>query len=199
MTKSGMSHYQPDAENAQPPALPKKPSSIPRFMGVVHLVFGGLSLVSAVIGLFKGGTLAETLQTEMGAMEGAGAISFSASSLELLSGVDQANGWLLWLDLLVCVAMVAAGIGLVKYKKWGRSISNVYVSGSLLVKVLHGYIILVLAKPFLEAFVAENENFSVVGVGGIQGLLVAFVVIGGLYAVITLFIVNMKSSRLSLH
>jgi hypothetical protein len=46
-----MSSYQTDGENAQPPALPKKPSSIPRFIGIVHLVFGG----EAVLGGLRGG------------------------------------------------------------------------------------------------------------------------------------------------
>jgi len=194
-----MSPYQADAENAQPPAIPKKPSSIPKVIGVTHLVLGGVSLVSAIIGLVKGGTFSSTLQSQMGGAEGAGAVSVSSSSLELLSGVDQANMWLLWLDLLVCLAMVAAGIGLIKYKKWGRSISNIYVSGSLLVKVFNGYILLVLAKPFFEAFVAENEVLQLIGVGGLQVILGASVVFGGFYAIATAIAVNMKSSRLSLH
>ncbi len=193
-----MSPYQPDAENAQPPALPLKPSIIPKVMGITHLILGGVSLASAMSGLLSGDSLSSAMGTQVEAMEGVGAISVSPSTLALLSGVDQANVWLLWLDLLVCMAMIVAGIGLLKYKKWGRSVSNVYVSGSILVKVLNGYIVLVLAKPFLEAFVVENEEFSVVGVGGIQGLLVAFVVFGGFYAIATAFVVNVKSSRRSL-
>ena len=94
--------------------------------------------------------------------------------------------------------MVIAGIGLVKYKKWGRSVSNVYVSGSLLVKVFSGYILLVLAKPFFESFVAENEVLQPVGVGGLQAILGVSVVFGGFYAIVTAIVVNMKSSRRSL-
>lgn len=194
-----MSPYQADAENTQPPALPKKPSSIPKFIGIVHLVFGGLSLISSINGLFMGGSLTETLQSQMGGAGGAGAISVSSSSLELLSAVDQANVWLLWLDLLVCTAMIWAGIGLIKYKNWGRKVSNLYVSGSLLVKVFNGYILFVLAKPFLVAFVAENEMLQPIGVGGLQAIFGVSIVFGGFYAVATVIVVNMKSSRLSLH
>jgi hypothetical protein len=197
MPNQGMSPYQIGAENTQPPALPKKPSIIPKVMGLSHLILGGVSLVSAISSLLRGGTLSSTLERQVGDAEGA--IFVSPSSLALLNGVDLANGWLLWLDLLVCIALIVAGVGLLKYRKWGRSISNVYVSGSLLVKAFNGYILLVLAKPFFEAFVAENEVLQPVGVAGLQAILGASVILGGFYAIATAIVVNLKSARQSLH
>jgi hypothetical protein len=55
------------------------------------------------------------------------------------------------------------------------------------------------AKPFLVAFVAENEMLQPIVVGGLQGTFGASIVFGGFYAIATVIVVNMKSSRLSLH
>jgi len=47
--------------------------------------------------------------------------------------------------------------------------------------------------------VAENEVLQPLGVGGLQAIFGASIVIGGFYAIATAIVVNMKSSRLSLH
>jgi len=197
MSTEGMSAYQSNKEMSSPPALPGKVSKIPTVLGILHLCFGGVSLLSSGMSVVQGKKISEELSAQMDSIEG-GEISISEGSVELLSVVDQPVQIVGVADLIVCVLMIFAGIALIKYKSIGRKLTNIYALLSLSAKGMSAYIWCVLATPFFESFIQLNPALDVVGVNGMRAVVVATLVFTSIYAVISLVLVNRKSVVLSL-
>ena len=197
MTTPGMTPYQSEATEAQPPALPAKKSTIPKVLGVIHLVIGGITMVSGLIGVFSGKSQADSYK-ETFAGKGMDTTLVSDGVLESLAVLDFPTTMIAGFELLASVLMVVAGIGLLKYQGWGRLITNVYASMSLLLKGVNVYVMAVIAMPFYEALIASDENMQIVGVGGMRAIVVGSIIVSAVYPVVALILVNVKSSRLSL-
>ncbi|MGJ8671403.1 hypothetical protein [Rubritalea sp.] len=191
MSEQGMSAYQIESEGVQPPALPATRSKVPRVLGVLHLCFGGLAILSTGIGVFQNKKMSEELSAQFSAIEVEG-LSFPPDLAGELSVVDfpiQVAGYL---DLVVSLLLIAAGVALLKYKRWGRSATNAYSVVSLLAKGFSAYIWCVLASAFFEGFLDANPEFEVIGVGGFRGVMVVSLLVSSVYPLVCLFLVNRK-------
>jgi hypothetical protein len=192
MSQQGMSAYQPENEMAQPPALPSKRSKVPQVLGILHLCFGGLALLTTGASVFQNKKMSEELGVQFGAIDGEG-IHFPAEMIDQLAVIDGPMMLGGYLDLLISVLMVAAGIALVKYKKAGRPLTNAYAVGSLGAKALSAYVWCVLATPFFESFIEANPDFAMIGVGGFQAVMVFSLLISSVYPLVCLVLVNRKA------
>lgn len=188
-----MSAYKPELDPVSPPELPTKVSKVPKFMGVTHLAIGGLFVVSGLLGLLNGGSQIERLEAQLAALE-TGGVTLSQKALESLSALEGPSRIVNGLDLLAAVLMAVAGWGLLKYKSWGRTVSNVYAVFSLLVKAANCYVMSVLAMPFYEDLVDSVSALKEVGPHGLQNIMVSSVVVTALYPIATLVVVNMKGA-----
>ncbi|MFC5050192.1 hypothetical protein ACFPK9_06180 [Rubritalea spongiae] len=197
MSQKGMSAYQPEREEVQPPELPLNRSKIPKVLGIIHLCFGGLAILSTGIGVFQNKKMSDELAVQFTAISGEG-ISIPAELIEKLRVIDFPVQMAGYIDLAISVLLIAAGIGLLKYFKWGRVATNVYAVGSLLAKCLSVYIWCVLATPFFEGFIEANSDFGIIGVSGFRGVMLASLFFSSVYPLVCLFLVNKKTVQRSL-
>lgn len=196
MTTQGMTQYQPEREVESSPSQPTKKSKVPKVLGVLHLVVGGITALSGLFGVFSGKSQADNFQEKFAG--GATDIVVSDSLLEKLSVLDAPSRMIGGVELLVSLLMIVAGIGLLKYAQWGRRVSNCYGVLSLLAKAANVYVVTVLAAPFYEEFIATNEALQLLGTGGMLAIVLSSVAVTCVYPVVSLILVNLKSARLSL-
>lgn len=197
MATEGMSRYQPENEEQLPPALPSERSKLPKVIGALHASIGGLTLVSGAIALAQGVDLSDSLQQSFGAFDEA-EITLSPLALERLKELDVPNKVSGVMDFVASLLMLIAGVGLIRGMKWGRYVSNGYVLTALLSKGLACYLMMVLAKPFFETFIADNPQLDAIGAAGIQGVIVVGIVVGSIYALVSAVVVNLKSVKKAL-
>ncbi|MFC4991361.1 hypothetical protein [Rubritalea tangerina] len=199
MSQQGMSAYEPEDDLAQPPALPEKREGITKVWGILHIIFGGLSLLGGVMKLFTQGSLVPGVEAEFKKSGMLDAMD-EASLEEALSGVEVPNLVLGYLDYGVGLLLLLAGVGLVRYARWGRMLSNVYVVASIAVKVVSGYVLMVLATPFFEFLVANDVTLVEAGFSGshVQMAMLLALVVSSVYAIATLVVVNLSRVKRSL-
>lgn len=192
MPQQGMSAYQPEQEMVSPPDLPTKRSKIPQVLGIMHLCIGGLSLLSSLPALLQGKTASSELEELMRhGVEGIG-----PDLIECLQALDGPLRIASGFDTLVCLMMILAGVGLLRYQAWGRLCTNIYVALSLLTKVFSAYVWCVMAADVYAMLVDAIPALAELGdVGGsvIRISIVISLVVMSSYAVVCLFLVNKKS------
>lgn len=198
MSQQGMSAYQPECEIAQPPALPRKQSKIPQVLGMIHLCIGGLSLLSSGTSLLQGKRMSDEAAAQF-ALVGDDMINLPAELVEKLALIDGSVQLSGYLDLLVSLLLVIAGIGLLKYQRWGRTTTNAYVTVSLGAKVFSAYTWCVLATPFFESFIKANPDFEMIGVNAFRGAMLVSILLSSVYALVCLFLVNREVVKESLN
>lgn len=191
MVTEGMSPYSPEHEQEQPPELPTKPSKLPKVIGVLHVCIGSLTLISGAVALIQGVDLSDSLQKSFGSIAEA-KINLSADAVTKLEVLDVPSKLSGVMDFLASLLMLVAGIGLVKGMKWGRHLSNGYVTIALLSKSLSCYLIMILAKPFFDVLIAENSQLEVIGAAAIQWVIVVGIIVGSIYALVSAVVVNLK-------
>ena len=195
MPNLGMSVYEPSNEEVRPPAMAGAGrTKIPLVIGVLHLCLGAVSTVSVTIGLIQGGRMSDKLGQALLGVEAQG-FQVSGAAIEQLTAVDVPIQIADGMDLVASLLMVIAGIGLVRYVRWGRQLSNCYVATVLATKVLSLSIWLVVATPFFTSFVESNSQLEVIGVVGIQSVVLVSIRVGGLYAVFSAIMINLKRVR----
>lgn len=195
-----MSPYQaPEMGGMQTPP-PQKRSSIPKVMGILHIVFGAISILLAIKQLVQGDGTEEMMST------------FEAQGYDVSQPSDQLNQALdslasftmvsTILSFLGAAALLLAGIGLVKYMRWGRTISNVYVVLSAIGKVLAIYLFLGPMSAVFDFLLQEQiqgQGMSPEALKGVMiGAMVFGVIVSSAYMIVTLILVNKKSAKESL-
>lgn len=187
----------------QPP-LPQGPTSIPpeligpppavKVLGILHLVFAGLGVISAVWGLFIaviGNPFLKmtTANPEMsGHMEAQIAMQAKINPMSITSSI---------LALLVAIPMIIAGILLLKQRRNGRMWSNTYAWSSLGAKVINLVLTVTILVPAMQemtrgitAGAPMPASFSGIMSGFMAGAAIAGVLVTSVYPIVSLVLLN---------
>ena len=192
----------------QPP-LPQGPASIPpaligvppavNALGVMHLVFAGLGLVSALSGLviaFMGNpflTMTATHPELAGQMEAQMTMQEKIKPMTITSSI---------LSLLVAIPMIIAGIALVKKRKSGLKWSNTYAWSSLGAKLINLILAITIMVPAMQEmargmFAKTPVPAGVTGImsGFMAGGAIGGVVVSAVYPIVTLVLLNRPATK----
>lgn len=201
-----MSPYQPPQTEMAPGTVQSaNVSVIPKVFGILHLVFGGLGVVMAVIGLgataFQGklqemqfSTYPEEVRGDM--MEAMQPL-YATQKWDIISAVGS---------LILAILLIVAGLKLVKYRQQGRKLSNIYSGLSIAHKLFAIGVVLLLKAPVMKQ-VGESMNQmsgqSDIDMGAIMGpFAVATGILSALvmmvYPILSFFLLSKKQARDSL-
>ena len=206
MSSESMSPYQAptsDTKGNEPMDLGKSP--IPKVFGILHLVFGGLGIV---FGLFAivGAAFTDKIQE----------LQYSGYPDEMrdrmMSAMQPVYETQKWdvisscFSIVLAVLMIFAGLKLVKYRRRGLKISNIYSALSVIHKLIAIGIVVVIKNPAMQEVSKRLEE-----IGGEQASAMDMmtwpvaVVIGvgtaivmSIYPILSFFLLNRVRSRGSL-
>ncbi len=186
-------------------AVSANTSGIPKVFGILNLVFGGLGLV---FGLFAVVSAAFTDQVQK--------MQFATypdeikdQMMEAMQPVYETQKWDLissCFSIILAVIMIVAGLKLVKYRREGLKISNIYSGLSVLHKLAAIGIVLAIKAPAMKEVGERLEK-----VGGEQASAMSMMlgpvaiaagvgtaVVMAIYPVLSYFLLNKKQSKASL-
>ncbi|MBT8043807.1 MAG: hypothetical protein KJO79_02555 [Verrucomicrobiae bacterium] len=201
-----MSPYQPpQAEMPDDTAPSANTSVVPKVFGILHLVFGGLGLLFGVIGLvslafqdklqeIQFSTYPENVRD---GMQDAMQPLYEAQQWDIASSVGS---------LILAVLLIVAGLKLVRYRKQGRKISNIYSALSIVHKLFAIGIVVFVKAPAMRQVGESIENLggqSDVSMGAIMGPMaiitgIATAVIMMVYPILSFFMLGKKQVSESL-
>lgn len=181
-----------------PPEFPPVPLFEPpavKVFGILHLVFAGLGILSAIWGLVM-------------TFVGNPFLKFSPPSAQLDAQIAlqerlaPMTGTNAILSLLVAVPMIIAGIRLLKKRGSGLKWSNIYGISSLLAKAVNAVFTLVIYVPAMHemtrTIVGSSPapgGFSEIMSASIAGGALIGIVISCVYPGLTLFLLNRPAAR----
>ena len=180
-------------------------SGIPKVFGILHLVFGGLGLV---VGLFAIGSA--MFSSQMQKMQFA---TYSDEKrdqmMEAMQPVYDTQQWDLissGFTIVLAVIMIVAGLKLVKYRRQGLKISNIYSALSVFHKLAVVAMVLLIKAPAmkevgerLEQIGGEQSSAMSTMIGPFTIIIgIASAVIMAIYPVLSYFLLNKKQSKDSL-
>jgi hypothetical protein len=152
-----MNPYAPPTQVQETPAAPPKRTPGLTVLAVFLLVLGGLGLLSGPYTLVSRGLARDALSRQLQEIMWSGAL-----------GV-----WMyisLFLGLVTALAMIAAGVGILKMKPWGRTISLAYGLGSIGLGVVGQIMAIALFYPaLLEWGEREGGLAQIMAMSGIVG------------------------------
>ncbi len=180
-------------------------SVVPKVFGILHLVFGGLGVVFGIFGMvnlwfsesYAGKQYSSYPEEMRGEMEALMEPMYEVQVWDIVSSVGS---------MVLAVLLIVSGVMLVKYRRLGRKISNIY-SGLSVVHKLFGIAVVALVKAPAMREVGESLDRmgggTGVDVGGVMGPAVLVVgVISALvmmvYPVLSFFMLGKKQARESL-
>ena len=183
-----------------PPAIP--PGKI-KVLGIIHLVFAGLGLVSILFGLVS----EKMSESVIAIQERAGGVQAAQAQISReLVEISRPLTWFGYASALILgLMLVLAGLALLKRKRAGLSWSNRYAWTSIVFKVVNIVLFATLLLPKINGLFSNLETggpemkmagsimrFSTIA-GGIVGP-----VVGCIYPVLVLILLNRESVRKSL-
>lgn len=186
-------------------AMSANTSGIPKVFGILHLVFGGLGIVlglfSVVSVLFAGqvkkmqfATYPDDVKEQM---------------IEAMQPVYDTQKWDMLsagFSVVLAVIMIVAGLKLVKYRRQGLKISNIYSALSVLHKFGAVIIVLMIKAPAMREVGEKLDRIGDVQSSGMSTMIgpaaiilgIAGAVIMVIYPVLCYFLLNKKQSKDSL-
>lgn len=180
-------------------------SGIPKVFGILHLVFGGLGLLFGLFAVVSA-LFTEQMQKMQFATYPDGV---RERMMEAMQPVYETQKWDLassCFSLVLAVLMIVAGLKLVKYRRQGLKISNVYSLLSVLHKLAAVGIVIGVKAPAMKQVGEKLEEIggtesaamsTMIGpVAIIIGILTAVVM--AIYPVLSYFLLNKGQSKDSL-
>lgn len=202
MNNDGMSPYQAPDQPPQELTQSKNTSSIPKVMGILHIVFGAISLLLVLKGLFVPASQSEQLKEQMRVQTGQELV-ISEDAMRAIESMDDLGLVAGYINLFGAVALLLAGIGLVKYLRWGRYLSNVYVLFSFVGKIFAGYLMLGPASLFMSELIVAQSDMEDQSPAGLRpvivGGMIVILLIMSVYMVLSLILLNKRSVKDSLN
>lgn len=193
-----MSPYQPPVHQdpRQEPAYAHR-SVLPKVFGILHIVFGSIGVIWGAISMVMYLVASAALNGLQSELETSGAEGVNA--MNNLTGWDFASTIF---SFILGILLIVSGIGLVRYKKSGLKISNIYCVLSIIHKIGAGLILLLVKMPVISSAVKDAG-------GNTQGMedtvMTTAIVVGGImvllmmiYPVLCLILLNKKQSQDSL-
>jgi hypothetical protein len=199
-----LSPYATPSHSGNIPAMP--PAVVPgqiKVLGILHLVFAGIGLVTILVGVVSHRLTESMLVIQ----EKAGGIQEAQAKIS--RGIIESSNYVTWFGYISAfvlgVMLLIAGLGLLKRKKAGLSWSNRYAWTSIAFKVINLVLFLTVVLPRVQGMFSEMEKggremqmaasiakMSAIG-GGIAGPVVTCV-----YPILVLVLLNRDSVRKSL-
>jgi len=188
-----------------PPGLPVNnphlPIGIPRIVtvfGIMHLVFAGIGMVSAVSGLFMAFAGNPSMK-----MQGNAADAMVQAQQTMMDKVKTVEITGECLSILVGVVMIIAGIKLVKGRRDGLGWSNKYAYLSLLEKLAKLVIAFTVVIPATREMMRDMMNGSTSVPSGMNtfmeislvGGVIGSILVAAIYPILTLVLLNRRGLR----
>ncbi len=187
----------------QPPSLSPgnpEPGRI-RVFGIIHLVFGGLGVISAL-----GGILWLVFQEEIMGVTNTGEPPELVAVQEKLHRDVASHSWIsIVFSLIVSILILRAGIALMKRRRSSVRLSNTYAFASLVAKVVGVFLFFVMVVPVvsgaLETMLGESipDPDAQAVLAGIKILMVVagvlFPLMGAIYPLCTILMLNKAQVR----
>ncbi|MFK7912084.1 MAG: hypothetical protein AB8F34_16010 [Akkermansiaceae bacterium] len=206
MSSESMSPYQPPESGMQSSEVASATQSgIPKVFGILHLVFGGLGLV---FGLFA---IVSALFTEqMQKMQFATySDELKEKMMEAMQPVYETQKWDLassCFSLVLATIMIVAGIKLVKYRRQGLKISNIYSALSVVHKLAAVGIVLAVKAPAMKQVGERLEDIGGAETAAMSSMIGPIAIVTGIvtavlmavYPILCYFLLNKKQSKDSL-
>lgn len=198
------SPYATPSQVANTPAMP--PATVPgqiKVLGIIHLVFAGLGLVTILFGL-----VSEKFSESMLTMqEKAGGIQ--ATQAQISRAIVEASKPITWFGyisaLILGVMLLLAGLALLKRKQVGLSWSNRYAWTSISFKVINLILFVTVLMPKIGGLFAsfESGGKEMQMAGSVMRMTtiasgIASPLIACIYPVLVLILLNRESVRKSL-
>ena len=152
-------------------AMPHEPTKIPKVFGILHIVFGVLCGICAVTGM-------------VGNFGGAAVVQ-----VEEISNYFTILGIISVLTGIANLILLIGGIGLLKYAKWGRTLSMVYSILAIIVGLAN-----VTWQFFMKPESMGTMSSEAEAVGRSIGLVVGAVMIL-IYPIITIVFMNKQVTK----
>ncbi|GAB5406646.1 MAG: hypothetical protein Aurels2KO_48770 [Aureliella sp.] len=156
--------------------------------GILNLVWGILGICSTVASI---GFIAAAANPDFGMTEAPGMEQFADASYRAFLTVVNI------LSLALAVLLIASGIGLLKFRPWGRSTAIWYAALTILVLIgtTAGTFVLLLLPSLTNAATPEEQMQAYFGIGG--GLVGAL--FGLIYPVLLLIFMNRQSFKAAIN
>lgn len=191
----GMTPY--EMTNDDLPEVKLGRSSLPKILGVLHLIAAALGIWTQTHSFMTNNGLLDQINASM-EKSGMAKLELSDEALHSMASAESVNQVFLYLGGVCTLVLLIAGVGLLKYRRWGRLFTHIYVGVALLTKASSVYLVSVAMTPIYEAMVHANEGLAVVGVDGLRAAAVVGVLFSCVYMLVSLILVNFKRLRHSL-
>ncbi|MEJ6570834.1 MAG: hypothetical protein QNL01_00275 [Akkermansiaceae bacterium] len=206
----GMSPYQPpqaqmESQMESDTVPPANISAVPKVIGILHLVFGGIGLVMGVIGIASAAFKEKLEEMQFASypeevregMRGAMQPIYETQKWDMISGVGS---------LILAVLLIVAGLKLVKYRRQGRKISNIYSALSIGHKLFTIGIVIFIKSPVMKKVGESLEKMSGQSDMNMGTMMGPIVIISGIvmaivmmvYPILSFFLLSKKQARDSL-
>lgn len=183
----GFNPYQPQNTSQATPLPSSQTPTIATVFGILNIIFGILGVCSGAAGFagfafISSGVLDERMKAEANLQQFDDPVFFALLMIQVILG------------LVLSGTLIAGGIGLLKFRPWGRKLSNFYaVSSLILLLVGLGINIVYTIIPALSA--ANDPGARPEEIGGAVGGIIGGVFgscIGTIYPICLLIFMNRK-------
>lgn len=140
---------------AAPPAHPEQVSPVPKVFGIIHLVYGGLGGLMALLSFGTSKILELTSKPIIQQAEAAG-----KSPDAYLAAIDEVTKYSMIdgaLKLILSVILIIAGINLIKYRLKGAKLSKIWAIARILVAI---FVTIISSKASIAV---SREQFALMG------------------------------------
>lgn len=202
----GMSPYQSPQAQMEPDAVQSTNiSAVPKVIGILHLVFGGIGIVMGVIGMVSAVFKEQIEEMQFSTypeevregMREAMQPIYETQKWDVISGVGS---------LILAVLLIIAGLKLIKYRRQGRKVSNIYSGLSIVHKLFAIGIVIFVKAPVMKevgASLEEMSGQSEVSMGAMMGPVaiisgIVMAVVMMVYPILSFLLLSKKQARDSL-
>lgn len=166
----GFNPYQPQASVQGNTLLPGQRPAVATVFGILNLVFGILGVCGSVasVGGFAflySGILDEKMKAQMNLQQFDDPVFFGLLSMQMVLGT------------ILSVVIIISGIGLLKFRPWGRKLANFYAIAYLILLIV-GIVINIVFTVIPAVKQANSQGATPDQVGGAVGG-----VLGGVFSV----------------